>query len=114
MKNTEIEQISNTLKGTKIEQGISYLPTALEDLRQMLGKLWEEGIENKILPVLKEMVRRGGVTIEQFLTLLKGELRSENYHPSKSLYFLQKRVSFHRSTLFHVSVRISPYLETSM
>ena len=81
LKNTEIEQISNTLKGTKIEQGISYLPTALEDLRQMLGKLWEEGIENKILPVLKEMVRRGGVTIEQFLTLLKGELRSENYHP---------------------------------
>ena len=36
----------------------------------MFGKLWEEGVKNKILPVLKELFRRGAVTIEQFSTLV--------------------------------------------
>ena len=70
LENTEIEQISNVLKGTKIGQGIPFLPTALEGLRQKFAKLWEDGVKNKILPVLKEMLRRGGVTIEQFMILL--------------------------------------------
>ena len=55
---------------TKIGQGIPFLPAALEGLRQKFAKLWEDGVKNKILPVLKEMLRRGGVTIEQFMILL--------------------------------------------
>ena len=55
LQNTEIEKISNVLKGTKIGQGIPFLPTALEGLRQKFAKLWEDGVKNKILPVLKDM-----------------------------------------------------------
>ena len=70
LENTEVEQISHILKGTKIGQGIPFLPTALRDLRHMFGKLWNDGVKNKILPVLNELLRRGGVTIDQFLVFL--------------------------------------------
>ena len=70
LENTEVEEISNILKGVKIGQGIPFLPTSLKDLRHMFGQLWEKGVKNKILPVLKELLRRGGVTIGQFSTLV--------------------------------------------
>ena len=70
MENTEVEEISNILKSVKIGQGIPLLPTALKELRHMLGILWEEGVKNKILPVLKELPRRGGMTDGQYSILV--------------------------------------------
>ena len=56
LNNTELEKISSILKGTKIGQGISFLPTAMTSLRYTLGQLWKAGdAKNKILPVLKEL-----------------------------------------------------------
>ena len=40
-------------------------------LRHTFGQLWEAGVKNKILPVLKELLRRGGVTDGQYSILLK-------------------------------------------
>ena len=70
LENTELEEISNILKGTKSGQGISFLPTSLADLRYTLGKLWTDGVKNKILPVLEELVRRGGMTDGQYSILV--------------------------------------------
>ena len=71
LENTEIEKISSILKGTKIGQGISFLPTTLSALRYTFGQLWKAGDgKNKILPVLKELLRRGGVNDEQYSILL--------------------------------------------
>ena len=51
-----------------------FLPTSLKGLRTMFGVLWTEftknGIEmmkNKLLPVLKDHLRRGGITVEQYM-----------------------------------------------
>ena len=73
LPNSEIEQISNVLKEAKIGQGISFLPTSVKDLRLMFGELWKDGVKGPILPVLKELLRRGAVTIEEF-TILVDEL----------------------------------------
>ena len=43
LKNTEIEKISSILKGTKIGQGIPFLPTTLAALRYTFGQLWKAG-----------------------------------------------------------------------
>ena len=61
LENTEIEKISSILKSTKSVQGISFLPTTMAALRYTLGQLWKAGgTKNKILPVLKELLRHGG------------------------------------------------------
>ena len=70
LENTEVEEIASILKGVKIGQGISFLPTSLTALRHMFGKLWKSGIKDKILPVLKELLRRGGMTDGQFSILV--------------------------------------------
>ena len=74
LENTEVEKISNVLKSVKSsDQGIPFLPTSLKDLRHMFGQLWKTGVKDKILPVLKELLRRGGMTFEQF-SILANEL----------------------------------------
>ena len=71
LENTEIEKISSILKGTKIGQGVSFLPTTMTALRYTLGELWKASDgKNKILPVLQELLRRGGMTDEQYSILL--------------------------------------------
>ena len=71
LENTELKEISSILKGTKIGQGISFLPTTMSALRYTFGKLWKEGVKDKILPILKELLRRGGMTDGQYSILLK-------------------------------------------
>ena len=78
LENTELEEISSILKGVKIGQGIPFLPTSLKGLRTMFDTLWKEFIKdggemmkNKLLPVLEELLRRGGITDEQFSRLRK-------------------------------------------
>ena len=70
LKNTEIEKISSILKSTKSGQGISFLPT-MAALRYTFGQLWKAGDgKNKILPVLKELLHRGGMTDVQYSILV--------------------------------------------
>ena len=68
LDNTDIETIASVLKGVKIGQGIPFLPTSLKGLRTIFGALWteftkigREMMKNKVLPVLKELLRRGGI-----------------------------------------------------
>ena len=71
LENTEIEKVSSVLKGSKIGQGVSFLPTTLAALRYTFGQLWKAGDDkNEILPVLQELLRRGGMTDEQYSILL--------------------------------------------
>ena len=70
LENTEVEEISNVLKGVKIGQGISFLPTTMSFLRYTLGRLWKAGVKDKILPVLEELLRRGGMTDGQYSILV--------------------------------------------
>ena len=70
LENTEIKKISRLLKGTKSGQGISFLPTSMTALRYTLGQLWSAGIKNLILPVLKDLLRRGGMTDGQYSILV--------------------------------------------
>ena len=39
---TDMEKIANVLKGSKIGQGIPFLPTVLSELPNKFGKLWEK------------------------------------------------------------------------
>ena len=71
LENTELEEISSILKGVKSGQGISFLPTTMAALRYTFGQLWKAGDgKNKILPVLKELLRRGGMTEGQYSILV--------------------------------------------
>ena len=78
LDNTYVEIIASLLKGVKIGQGIPFLPTSLKGLRTIFGALWteftknvSEMMKNKLLPVLKELLRRGGITDEQYSVLIK-------------------------------------------
>ena len=77
LDNTDIETIASVLKGFKIGLGIQFLPTSLKGLCALFGALWTEFtkngskmMKNKLLPVLKELLRRGGITDEQYSTLI--------------------------------------------
>ena len=70
LENIELEEISSILKGTKSGQGVPFLPTSMVALRHTFGQLWEAVIKDKILPVLKEILRRGGMTDGQYSILL--------------------------------------------
>ena len=71
MENTELNEILSILKGVKSGQGISFLPTTMAALRYTLGQLWKAGdAKNKILPVLQELLRRGGMTDRQYSILV--------------------------------------------
>ena len=66
LDNTDIETIGSVLKDVKIGQRIPFLPTSLKGLRTMFGALWteftkngSEMMKNKLLPVLKELLRHG-------------------------------------------------------
>ena len=70
LDNTDIETIASVLKGV--------LPTTLKGLCTLFGALWpeftkngSEMMKNKLLPMLKEL-HRGGITDEQYSTLIKG------------------------------------------
>ena len=39
-------------------------------LRYTFGQLWKAGVKNKILPVLKEFLRRGGMMDGQYSILV--------------------------------------------
>ena len=78
LNNTDIETIASVLKGAKIGQGIPFFPTSLIGLGTIFGALWieftkngSEMIKNTLLPVLKELLRRGGISDEQYSVLLK-------------------------------------------
>ena len=73
LDNTDIEITASVLKGV---QGIPFLPTSLRGLRTLFGALWpeftkngSEMMKNKLLPVLKVLLNRGGITDEQCSTL---------------------------------------------
>ena len=70
LENTEIKKILSILKGIKSGQGISFLPTTMKALRYAFGQLWSAGAKSEILPVLKELLRRGGMTDGQYSILL--------------------------------------------
>ena len=70
LENTKLKEISSILKGTKSGQGISFLPTTMANLWYTFGQLWKAGAKNKILPVLKELLRRGGMTDGQYSILV--------------------------------------------
>ena len=42
----------------------------MTDLRYALGQLWNTGVKDKILPVLKELLRRGGMRDGQYSILV--------------------------------------------
>ena len=78
LDNTYIETIASVPKGVKIGQGIPFLPTSVKGLRTLFGALWpeftkngSEMMKNKLLPVLKEVLRRGGITDDQYSPLIK-------------------------------------------
>ena len=78
LDNTDIETIARVLKGVKIGQRIPFLPTSLKGLRTLFGALWteftknrSEMMKNKLLPVLKELLRPGGITDQQYSTLIE-------------------------------------------
>ena len=70
LENTELKEISSILKSTKSGQGISFLPTTMPALRYTFGQLWKTGVKNKILLVLKELIRRGAMRDEQYSILV--------------------------------------------
>ena len=76
--NTDIETIASVLKGVKIGQGMPFLKKSLKGLRTMFGILrteftanGSEMMKNKLLPVINELLRRGGITDEQYSALIK-------------------------------------------
>ena len=71
------EKIANVLKGSKIGQGIPFLPTSLSELRNIFGKLWKKFekdgrkmVRSKLLPILEELLRRGGIRDAQYAVLM--------------------------------------------
>ena len=74
LNNTDIETIASVLKGVKIGQVIPFLTTSLKDYVQYLvlygQKNGSEMMTNTLLPVLKELLRRGGISDEQYSVLL--------------------------------------------
>ena len=78
LDSTEMEKIANVLKSSKIGQEIPFLPTSLSDLRAIFGKLWEKFekhggkmVRSKLLPILEELLRRGGITDAQYAVLIQ-------------------------------------------
>ena len=65
--NTDIETIAIVLKGVKIGQGISFLPTSLKGLRTVFGALWAEFIKN-------------GIEMKNKLLHVKRTASSRRYH----------------------------------
>ena len=75
---TDMEKIASVLKCAKIGQGVPFLPTSLSDLRNIFRKLWEkfekhgsQMAKTKLLPILEELLRRGGITVAQYTVLMQ-------------------------------------------
>ena len=75
---TDMEKIANVLKGSKIGQGIPFLPTSLSELRNIFGKLWEKFerhgskmVKTKLLPIMEELLHRGGIRDAQYAVLMQ-------------------------------------------
>ena len=58
------------LRANKYKLKVSFLPTTMTDLRYALGQIWNTGVKDKILPILKELLRRGGITDGQYSILV--------------------------------------------
>ena len=63
LDSTDTERIANVLKGSKIGQGIPFLPTSLSELRAIFGKLYKKikkdghkMVRSKLLPILEELL----------------------------------------------------------
>ena len=72
----DVDKISDVLKTSKIGQGISFLPTALSELRNTLKQLYEkfkeegsEFVRKKLSPILDELRRLGAMTDDQYSTI---------------------------------------------
>ena len=115
LDNTDIETIASVLKGVKTGQGIPFLPTSLKRLRTVFGALWteftkngSEMMKNKLLPVLKELLRRGGNADEQYSALIKEFDKLFEISFSQDEKYMQRAVSivtiflwlYYRSTRF--------------
>ena len=75
---TDMEKIANVLKGSKIGQGIPFLPTSLSELRNIFGKLYKKiekpgskMVKTKLLPILEELLRCGGIRDAQHAVLMQ-------------------------------------------
>ena len=73
-----MEKSASVLKGAKIGQGVPFLPTSLSDLRNIFGKLWEKFekrgsnmVKTKLLPILEELLHRGGIRDAQYTVLVQ-------------------------------------------
>ena len=78
LDSADMEKIASLLKGAKIGQGVPFLPMSLSDLRNIFGKLWEKFkkhgskmVKTKLLPILEELLRRGGITVAQYAVLMQ-------------------------------------------
>ena len=75
---TDMEKIANILKGSKIGQGMPLLPTSLSELRNIFGQLYKKiekhgskMVKTKLLPILKELLRRDGIRDAQYAVLVQ-------------------------------------------
>ena len=78
LDDTDMEKIASVLKGAKIGQGVPFLPTSLSDLRDIFGKLWEKFekhgskmVKTNLLPILQELLHRGGISDAQYAVLMQ-------------------------------------------
>ena len=75
---TDMKKIGSVLEGAMIGQGVPFLPTSLSDLRNIFRKLWEKFekhgskmVKTKLLPILEELLRRGGIMVAQYAVLMQ-------------------------------------------
>ena len=78
LDSTDMGKIANVLKSSKIGQGIPFLPTSLSEVRAIFGKLYKKiekdgsmMVRSKLLPILEELLRRGGITDAQYAVLIQ-------------------------------------------
>ena len=76
LKDLDLPQVADIIKGTKIGQGIRFLPTTLSELKKKLGDSLEElvrtgltNVKKDVHAVLDELLRRNDIPIEQYIAL---------------------------------------------
>ena len=74
---TDMEMIANVLKGSKIGQGIPFLPTSLSELLNIFGKLYKKFekhgskiVKTNLLLILEEFLRRSKNSINYRIAAL--------------------------------------------
>ena len=68
--------VALVIKGTKVGQGVKFLPNTMKSLRESLGTLSKELIDTgnaviktQLIPVLEELRRCKGITDKQYATV---------------------------------------------